>query len=92
MGRATVRVPDHWVVDASALPIMGSVDEERFAPITADIAGDADAADGENKTDDLSRDRLGDADAKAAAPPATGPPPRLRLRGFVMMGKVEVTS
>jgi hypothetical protein len=92
MGRATVRIPDHWVVDASALPVMGSVDEERFAPITADIAGDADAADAENTIAESSSDRPAEAEAKAAQPPATGPAPRLRLRGFVMMGKVEVTS
>ena len=97
MGRATVRIPDHWVVDASALPVMGSVDEERFTPITPETASEPAA-----EKEDLQAEK-GDQPAKrdatvtpppatVATPPATGPPPRLRLRGFVMMGKVEVTS
>jgi hypothetical protein len=83
MGRATVRIPDHWVVDASALPVMGSVDEERFTPISpeAETEGQAPTA-----------EQLPPGDAATTQPPATGPPPRLRLRGFVMMGKVEITS
>ena len=80
MGRATVRIPDGWVVDSGALPVMGSVDEERFPPpapgTPADQLKDGQAADG----------------PPPAPPSATGPPPRLRLRGFVMMGKVEVRS
>ena len=82
MGRATVRIPDHWVVDASALPVMGSVDEERFTPLpdmpplppTDQSAGDAPPA-------------------PPPPPPAVKEPqPRLKLRGFVLMGKVEVSS
>jgi len=65
MGRATIRVPEGWVIDTSALPVMGSVDDERWPR--------------ENAPAD-------------AASPATGPPPRLVLRGFVMMGKVEIQS
>ncbi len=30
MGNATVRVPDDWIVDASALPVMGAVEQRRF--------------------------------------------------------------
>ena len=97
MGRATVRIPDHWVVDASALPVMGSVDEERFTPITAETAGEPTAEKGEpaaekaEPTAEKSKQPAPAAPA-TATPPATGPPPRLRLRGFVVMGKVEVTS
>jgi hypothetical protein len=86
MGRATVRIPDDWVVDASALPVMGSVDEdERFTPISDVEAGN----------------RFGEPEAlptneqvapgNATSRPA-GRAPRLRLRGFVLMGKVEITS
>ena len=58
MGRATVRVPDHWVVNTGALPVMGSIaiEDDRF---------------------------------RAAG---MGAPPRLVLRGFVLMGKVAITS
>jgi hypothetical protein len=97
MGNAIVRVPDDWIVDASALPVMGAVEQRRFSvlkpaadqPVEAGGAAPATAKSGA---------------AAAAAPggtvptpppapvPATGPPPRLRLHGFVVMGKVEVTS
>lgn len=44
MGRATIRIPDDWVVDASAIPVMGSVEAERFSP---QVAAEAEApADG----------------------------------------------
>lgn len=78
MGRATVRIPDDWVVDASALPVMGSVDEERFTPI---ISEEIVAKEEEGAQVELPETR-----------PPSGPAPRLRLRGFVMMGKVEITS
>lgn len=81
MGQATVRIPDGWVVDSGALPVMGSVDEERFPPPSDPGTPDEQPKDGQ---------------AAAGPPPVppspTGPPPRLRLRGFVMMGKVEVRS
>lgn len=83
MGRATVRIPDHWVVDASALPVMGSVDEERFTPLP-DMPP-------LRSTDQVE----GDATPPPPPPPAPlskGPQPRLKLRGFVLMGKVEVSS
>ena len=104
MGRATVRIPDHWVVDLSALPVMGSVDEDRFRSLTDEITAEAELNEKEGKDENESSDgkdtqrdlsTLGPPappDVKAALPPATGPAPRLRLRGFVMMGKVEVTS
>ena len=92
MGRATVRIPDGWVVDTGALPVMGSVDDERFPPADAGTA-----------VEQL-KDGQADVGPPPAQPPAAGPapsepkgraegpPPRLRLRGFVMMGKVEVRS
>jgi len=81
MGRATVRIPDGWVVDSGALPVMGSVDEERFPP----------PSDPGASVDPLKEGQAA-AGPPPAQPPATGQPPRLRLRGFVMMGKVEVRS
>jgi hypothetical protein len=81
MGRATVRIPDGWVVDSGALPVMGSVDEERFPPPSDPGTPDEQPKDGQAA-----------AGPPPAPPSATGPPPRLRLRGFVMMGKVEVRS
>jgi len=89
MGNARVRIPDDWVVDASALPVMGAIEEERFPrPRGAAPEGPRD-----NQVGPPAEAPAAEAPAADAAPaPTTGPPPRLRLRGFVMMGKVAVTS
>jgi hypothetical protein len=103
MGRATVRIPDHWVVDASALPVMGSVDEDRFTSLTDEISEELESEKEDNPENDSKEEGASRHDrstfgppatpsVKPAQPPAAGPAPRLRLRGFVMMGKVEVTS
>ena len=86
MGNATVRIPDDWIVDASALPVMGAVEEDRFPRPARGSALEGPKANQVGPP-------VAEAPAAEAAPaPTTGPPPRLRLRGFVMMGKVEVTS
>jgi hypothetical protein len=82
MGRATVRIPDHWVVDVSALPVMGSVDEERFTPLPEVPPPPP----GDTPDSDVAPP------PPPPGPPASGPQPRLKLRGFVLMGKVEVSS
>lgn len=104
MGRATVRIPDHWVVDASALPVMGSVDEDRFISLTDEITAELESTEKERNDENGNDDEKvrqrdlssfgppAPPEVKPAQPPAAGPAPRLRLRGFVMMGKVEVTS
>ena len=97
MGRATVRIPDHWVVDVSALPVMGSVDEERFTPLPE--------VDATKPSDRATRDTLpslpalpelpalpGDSPRRVEPPTTGAQQPRLKLRGFVLMGKVEVSS
>lgn len=81
MGNATVRIPDDWVVDASALPVMGAIEEERFPRPDRKLEP-------QTSNDNL----VGPPDAPPSTAKPEGPPPRLRLRGFVMMGKVEVTS
>jgi len=81
MGNATVRIPDDWIVDASALPVMGAVEEERFPRSSRSSTPTAEK-----------ENQVGPPDAPPTSPKAEGPPPRLRLRGFVMMGKVAVTS
>jgi len=90
MGNAVVRVPDDWIVDASALPVMGAVEQRRFSVLkpAADQPVEAGGA-------AAPAPASGAAESAAKAPanaPATGLPPRLRLHGFVVMGKVEVTS
>jgi len=60
---------------------MGSVDEERFTPLAAEI---------ENETAETSKT---DQQPPVEAPPVKAEKqPRLRLRGIVVMGKVDITS
>ena len=93
MGNATIRIPDEWVVDASALPLMGAIEEDRFPKPVAVTPGTPPPGvwqEGHDRpTPRLEKESQGDVNA---APPPSRPAPRLRLRGFVMMGKVEVTS
>lgn len=82
MGNATIRIPDEWVVDATALPVMGAIEESRFPrPVRGAALAEA-----------PNDNPVGPPAAVGPPAPATGPAPRLRLRGFVMMGKVEVIS
>jgi hypothetical protein len=84
MGKVVLRVPDHWTVDTSTLPVMGSIDDLRWPRDRAVLninTGDVEKPADTGKPADVE-----------AATPATGPPPRLVLRGFVMMGKVEIQS
>lgn len=95
MGRATIRIPDTWVVDATALPVMGSIEESRFSPslepATVPPGPDEGAVAG-SKDEKLGPPVAPVTQSPASVPPSTDRPPRLRLRGFVMMGKVEVRS
>jgi len=88
MGNATVRIPDDWVVDATALPVMGAIEEDRFPRPARGSALEGPKDNLEGPKDN----KAGPPETAPTQAPATGPAPRLRLRGFVMMGKVEVTS
>lgn len=88
MGGAVVRVPEGWTVDVRAVPIMGGVRDQR-AGAQGRFAGGR-----------RLRDRDVEVNEPAAAPPvsaeqttpATGPAPRVVLRGFVMMGGLVIRS
>jgi hypothetical protein len=79
MGQTVVYVPQSWEVDIDTMPIAGGVKDERFGAASRESDADED-------------------DEPAAAPvePASAPdgtrPPRLVLRGFVMMGALRVRS
>jgi hypothetical protein len=94
MGKVVIRVPDGWTVDTSALPVMGAVEDQRW-PRRAEV--ESEPGDNVNPESAGNVDPKAPADVEAAtppttAPPATGPAPRLVLRGVVMMGKVEIQS
>ena len=94
MGRATVRIPDDWVVDTGAVSVMGSIDQARFKPLP--LPAEAEEPEERNAPPAVVTPPVPPSPPPppAAAPgstPAAGSP-RLVLRGVVLMGKVEVTS
>ena len=70
MGRATVRIPAHWVVDASALPVMGSVDEDRFTSLTDEITAELEADDDRDAATEGKDGKDGRPDVSTLGPPA----------------------
>jgi hypothetical protein len=77
-------------VDASALPVMGAVEQRRFPVLKP--AADQPVEAGPAAAPAAAAPGAAAPKAAPATVPAAGPPPRLRLHGFVVMGKVEVTS
>jgi hypothetical protein len=105
MGKVVLLVPEHWTVDTTALPIMGAVNDRRWPRREETTAGQDVEAPAPGNTPAAPADQPVEAPAdqpveapanvEATAPPSTAPPsaaPRLVLRGFVMMGKVEIES
>ena len=77
MGAVELIVPQGWIVDVEAVPVMGRVDDSRFRPVR--IPTGAEAAPPQ--------------DGSAGAPPAeAAEPPRLVVRGFIMMGRLNIRS
>jgi hypothetical protein len=94
MGSTIVYVPDGWDVNFDAVPVMGGVKDERRRADRSALGNDAN--DRPDEDDDA---ELKPAAKPAPAPPpvlppaaSTGPPPRLVLRGFVMMGGLVIRS
>ncbi len=77
MGGLDLVVPEGWIVDVEAVPVMGRVQDLRWrtdaAPDTPNTAEE---------------ERSGDRPAEVAA----GPPPRVVVRGFIMMGRLSIRS
>jgi hypothetical protein len=87
-------------VDTTALPIMGAVNDRRWPrreETTADPAvdaptpGDTPAVAAEQPVEAPAGEPV-EAPAHVEAATPSSAPPRLVLRGFVMMGKVEIES
>jgi len=77
MGKVDLLVPDDWKVEVEAMPVMGTVRDRRFRS--------------QIRIDDQ---RTPPAEATTADTPAVQAPtpPRVVLRGFVLMGAVVVRS
>jgi hypothetical protein len=85
MGAVEVVVPEDWDVEVEAIPLMGRVSDRRFLPARVRDAPELDLPDG------------ADAVSQAGTGPApAGPdgivPPRVILRGFIMMGALQIES
>lgn len=86
MGGVELLVPEGWVVDVQAVPVMGRVNDMRWrtgASAAAAPPAPAPPPDTAPAPED---------DAAAAAPVETGPPPRVVVRGFIMMGRLTIRS
>jgi hypothetical protein len=69
MGGGAIRVPDEWIVDMQAVPVMGGTKDQRI-PL----------------------DRRQGAEVEPGAAVATGPAPRLVVRGAIIMGQLTIKS
>jgi hypothetical protein len=76
MGGVELIVPDGWVVDVEAVPLMGRVDDSRLRA---------------TRISTTSGNQPEDVDA-AQEPVEDAEPPRVVVRGFMMMGRLTIRS
>jgi hypothetical protein len=96
MGSAVVQVPRTWVVTVQTAPVFAGVRDQRgLSP------EEIEAADAQSRERRRGRDRIGvprDGSQAPATlepvdtPPDGSPPPRVVLRGFIMMGALTIRS
>lgn len=96
MGGAVVDVPRDWIVQIEAVPLLGRVRDARAQPELeeADLTG---LSRNERRRIRRERERSGliggNVTLEPLEPrPEDGPPPRVILRGFVMMGGLTIRS
>ena len=96
MGEVEILVPEDWVVDVRATPVMGGVKDSR--PFRR-FAGERDDADVDAREDGQAPPSAPSAEAPVKetstpveAPVEGGPAPRLVVRGFIMMGALRIRS
>jgi hypothetical protein len=104
MGAAVIYVPEGWIVDVQTLPVMGGVKDERWRTPRSrtDRAEEAAGPGREGATTDAGSTQPpgrpgADAKTTAAAPLAVetdtaAAPPRLVVRGLIMMGGLIIRS
>jgi len=98
MGEVEILVPEDWVVDVRATPVMGGVRDSR--PFSRSnrgfLAMDQDDA-GDGGDDPAANAPSAEAPVKETATPVEAPAeggraPRLVVRGFIMMGALKIRS
>jgi hypothetical protein len=96
MGEVEILVPEGWVVDVRATPVMGGVKDSRPFRRFFDERDDADAGTSDDAQAPASTPTA-EAPVKETATPVEapddgGPAPRLVVRGFIMMGALKIRS
>ena len=78
MGGLVLQVPEGWTIDVQALPVMGRVNDRRGS---------------RNRADDQPLPESPATGIEDRTPPAEAvAPPRVVLRGFIMMGGLVIRS
>jgi hypothetical protein len=96
MGEVEILVPEGWVVDVRATPVMGGVRDSRPFRRFLDGREPEDTGDGD-ETEAPASVPSAEAPAKETATPVEaptdgGPAPKLVVRGFIMMGALRIRS
>lgn len=92
MGRVEVLVPKEWTVQIDTTPIMGAVRDVRGLDPEELRRFRRSGRRGDRDLELPAAAAPPEAPGPAAAPASNGPPPRVVIRGFVMMGAVVVRS
>jgi len=97
MGEVEILVPEDWVIDVRATPVMGGVRDSRpfssrdrsFFGLDQDDARDGNRAPAAAPSAEAPPKETA---TPVEAPAAGGPAPRLVVRGFIMMGALKIRS
>ncbi len=82
MGGIELRVPDDWIVDVRAVPVMGGVEDQRRRAGRRRVDAEHQPAEAGDSDEKPPETKATNADTTAA--------PRLVLRGFIMMGGLVI--
>jgi hypothetical protein len=90
MGGIDLIVPPQWVVDVRAVTVMGGVEDSRNRTSRRRRRGDDEPLRPEPPIAPSAASEPPNAEPPATAAIQNGPPPRVIVRGFVMMGGVDI--
>jgi hypothetical protein len=91
MGEVEILVPEGWIVDVRATPVMGGVKDSRPFRRFVDDRDNAETRD-EGRASSSAEAPLKETATPVEAPTDGGPAPRLVVRGFIMMGALKIRS
>jgi hypothetical protein len=88
MGAVELVVPEGWDVQVEAFPVMGRVADRRFLASRPRARPAPEAQD----TTEVAGETVAENDQAPAPPAASAEPPRVIVRGFIMMGNLHIES